>query len=191
MQAAPADSKVRSEYNLPSISDYYRRFTNPNTFISNNANPFLISPYSPNQVNGTAVQSIFYVNTIKPLTPTGTIQIQGNVNIATPYKLLLNGNQMYTDRIYSGGLLGSGVDVICDTPTTTLNVNVNTITKFSVNQTDVTSTVPILTPSIFTSSLNMTNTGIVAAGALAGYIPITVDIGTGAPVSYKIAVYNP
>jgi hypothetical protein len=191
MQAGPADSRNRSEYNLPTTADYYKRFTNANTFISNNANPFLVSPYSPNQVNGTAVQTTFYVNTIKPLTPTGTIQIQGNVNIATPYNLLLNGNQMYTDRIYSGGLLGSGVDVICDTLTTTLNINVNTVTKLAVNQTEVTSTVPILTPSIFTSSLNMTNTAIVGAGALAGYIPITVDIGTGAPVNYKIAVYNP
>jgi hypothetical protein len=191
MQAGPADYRNRSEYNLPTTADYYKRFTNANTFISNNANPFLVSPYSPNQVNGTAVQTTFYVNTIKPLTPTGTIQIQGNVNIATPYNLLLNGNQMYTDRIYSGGLLGSGVDVICDTLTTTLNINVNTVTKLAVNQTEVTSTVPILTPSIFTSSLNMTNTAIVGAGALAGYIPITVDIGTGAPVNYKIAVYNP
>ena len=100
MQAGPADSRNRSEYNLPTTADYYKRFTNANTFISNNANPFLISPYSPNQVNGSNNQSVFYVNTINPLTPSGTIQVQGNMNIASGYYLSLKGNQVYTNKIY-------------------------------------------------------------------------------------------
>uniref|UniRef100_A0A6C0DEV2 Uncharacterized protein n=1 Tax=viral metagenome TaxID=1070528 RepID=A0A6C0DEV2_9ZZZZ len=214
MQAGPADSRNRSEYNLPTTADYYKRFTNANTFISNNANPFLISPYSPNQVNGSNNQSVFYVNTIKPLTPSGTIQIQGSVNIATPYNLLLNDNQMFTDKIYSGGLLGGSVIASCDSTTSSFNVDINNLTKFQVSSSNILmnenveianstltisslgpSTVitwaDIITSNTYTNTLNMTNTAIGAAGALAGYIPITVDIGTGAPVNYKLAVYTP
>jgi hypothetical protein len=126
MQAGPADSKARSEYNLPTTADYYKRFTNANTFISNNANPFLISPYSPNQVNGSNNQTIFYVNTIKPLTPSGTIQIQGNVNIQNPYSLLINNNKVFTNEIYQypNILGGFPTSVVCDATTETIKFNI-------------------------------------------------------------------
>jgi len=126
MQAGPADSKVRSEYNLPTTADYYKRFTNANTFISNNANPFLISPYSPNQVNGSNNQSVFYVNTINPLTPGSTIQVQGNMNIGNGYALSLKGNQVYTNKIYERAPLVGGFEtsVVCDGTANTVTFNV-------------------------------------------------------------------
>lgn len=240
MQAGPADSRNRSEYNLPTTADYYKRFTNANTFISNNANPFLISPYSPNQVNGSAVQTTFYVNTIKPLTPSGIIQIQGNVNIASGYYLSLNRNQVYTNKIYEFPPLIGGFEtsVVCDGAANTIKFNMGgpfsvtpleisssqitasegitinntsgfplallltvngTISALNVESTNVTSTTistdtvganTVTTTDTYTNTLNMTSTTIGTAGAIAGYIPITVDSGSG-PVNYKLAVYNP
>jgi len=138
MQAGPADSRNRSEYNLPTTADYYKRFTNANTFISNNANPFLISPYSPNQVNGSAVQTTFYVNTIKPLTPSGTIQIQGSVNIQDPYALTLNNNKVFTNQIYQYPTLlgGNPTSVVCDATSETIKFNIGgllSVTPLIVN----------------------------------------------------------
>ena len=138
MQAGPADSRNRSEYNLPTTADYYKRFTNANTFISNNANPFLISPYSPNQVNGSNNQSVFYVNTINPLTPSGTIQVQGNMNIASGYYLSLKGNQVYTNKIYEFPPLIGGFEtsVVCDGPANTINFKIGggfSVTPLVVN----------------------------------------------------------
>lgn len=239
MQAGPADSRNRSEYNLPTTADYYKRFTNANTFISNNANPFLISPYSPNQVNGSNNQTIFYVNTINPLTPGSTIQVQGNMNIANGYFLSLNNDQVYTNKIYQNNTLVGGfpTSVVCDGTAETIKFNAGQspfdAVPFEISSTQITANLPVVinppagpqtvprltvggqidcgsilaaaivvgsleaqgniqSPEIFTDSLNFTNTTFIAtAGTLAGYIPITVDIGTGAPVNYKLAVYNP
>jgi hypothetical protein len=48
----------------------------------NNANPFLLSPYSPNQViQNTNTQSVLRADVILPLTAGGTIQIQSPINV--------------------------------------------------------------------------------------------------------------
>jgi hypothetical protein len=48
----------------------------------NNANPFLSSPYSPNQViQNTNTQSVLRADVILPLTAGGTIQIQSPINV--------------------------------------------------------------------------------------------------------------
>ena len=56
--------------------------TNANRYIMNNANPFLSSPYSPNQViQNTNTQSVLRADVILPLTAGGTIQIQSPINV--------------------------------------------------------------------------------------------------------------
>jgi len=56
--------------------------TNANRYIMNNANPFLLSPYSPNQViQNTNTQSVLRADVILPLTAGGTIQIQSPINV--------------------------------------------------------------------------------------------------------------
>lgn len=95
-----------------SQQDYYRQFTNANLFISNNANPFLISPYAPNQVNGQQSSLLIQTNTLKPYTPSGTIQVQGNMNV-NGYTLSINNSPLFTDKITSLVGLGVGSEVRC------------------------------------------------------------------------------
>ena len=93
-------------------SEYYKQFANPNLFISNNANPFLISPYSPNQVNGPQAALALQTNTISPFTPSATIQVQGNMNV-NGYSLSINNSPLFTDKITSLPGLGVGSEVRC------------------------------------------------------------------------------
>lgn len=177
---------------LQSTQDYYERFRNPNLFISNNANPFLISPYSPNQLSQTTANAIVSTNTIKPLTPGGIIQIQGSVNVAAPYQLLLDGNIFLTDRIYAGASLGTPAQVICSTaPDVQVELAGTTNVLFETASTKFQTTAAPGAYSLFvdgtisTAAIAMT-TGLGAApGALAGSVLINV-----AGTNYKLAVYN-
>jgi hypothetical protein len=93
-----------------SSMEHYDKQRNANLFISNNANPFLISPYSPNQISQTTGNNIIAADIIKPNTPNATIQVQGVMNfpggVGSPSRLEINGATVYTDRIYLGGGLG-------------------------------------------------------------------------------------
>jgi hypothetical protein len=87
---------------LPSVQDYYERYRNPNLFISNNANPFLISPYAPNQISQTTKNTILATDIIKPFTPNKTIVVEGNVQMGGGYTFSVGPNQqVFTNRIYS------------------------------------------------------------------------------------------
>ncbi len=179
---------------LRSTQDYYERFRNANLFISNNANPFLISPYSPNQLSQTTANAILSTNTIKPLTPGGTIQIQGSVNVAAPYQLSLNGKAVATDRIYAGTSLGSPAEVGCSEtpPEVIVSLNGEANVRFEPNVATFEIASASGTYSLFVSGTVSTAAIAVTtaattpfAGVLAGTIPINVG-GT----TYKLALYS-
>jgi hypothetical protein len=57
-------------------------YTNANRYIMNNANKYLVSPYSPNQVvQNTNTQSVIRADVILPYTAGGTIQIESPINV--------------------------------------------------------------------------------------------------------------
>ncbi len=177
---------------LPSVQDYYERFRNPNLFISNNANPFLISPYAPNQLSQTTANAIVATNTIKPLTPGGTIQIQGDVNITAPYQLFLDGNKVTTDRIYAGTSLGTPAQVICSTaPDVQVELAGTTNVVFQPSVATFENVAAPGTYSLFVGgTISTANIAVTTAattpfaGVLTGTIPINVG-GT----TYKLALY--
>ena len=177
---------------LPSTQDYYERFRNPNLFISNNANPFLISPYAPNQLSQTTANAIVSTNTIKPLTPGGIIQIQGDVNVAAPYQLFLDGNPFRTDRIYAGTSLGTPADVTCfTTPEVIVGFSGTTNVRFepSVATFEIASAPGTYSlfvgGTISTASIAVTT----AAGAAPGGAPVASLPITVGGVSYQLALY--
>lgn len=63
--------------------EHYDRTRNANLFIVNNANPFLISPYSPKQISNTTGNNILAADIIKSFTPSATIQVQSPINFQT------------------------------------------------------------------------------------------------------------
>ena len=63
--------------------EQYDRTRNANLFIVNNANPYLISPYAPNQISNTTGNNILAADIIKSLTPGKTIQVQSPINFQT------------------------------------------------------------------------------------------------------------
>ena len=95
---------------------------NANLFIVNNANPFLVTPYSPSQ----PTQSIYdncqtvVTNNIQSSDPTAvSITVQSNLDIAPPYNVTLGGNTLYTDRLYTSGPVsgnGPGISAISTPP---------------------------------------------------------------------------
>jgi hypothetical protein len=101
---------------LPSVQDYYERYRNPNLFISNNANPFLISPYAPNQISQTTKNSILATDVIKPFTPNKTIEVQGSMMAEAPNYFLTGPNQpLLHDSIYSPNYTTPAVVAACST----------------------------------------------------------------------------
>lgn len=80
-----------------STRDYYDRFKNPNLVISNNANPFLISPYAPNQISQTTGNNILAADIIKSYTPSSVIQVKSPMNIATANSS--NGSGLYVNNL--------------------------------------------------------------------------------------------
>jgi hypothetical protein len=177
---------------LRSTQDYYERFRNANLFISNNANPFLISPYAPNQLSRTTANAILAANTIKPLTPGGTIQIQGSVNVAAPYQLSLDGNPFRTDRIYAGTSIGTPAQIICSTaPDVIVELAGTTNVVF---QPDVATFENVTAPgtySLFVSgTVSTANIAVTtAAGAAPGGAPVASLPITVGGVSYQLALY--
>jgi len=101
--------------------DYYKQFTNANLFISNNANPYLISPYNPLgnvRLTGSGTTTGYFA-TLKSTRTGQPIDIESDMDIKSPYNLYLNGNKMYTDRIYAcGNSSGSGPELkaVCGPP---------------------------------------------------------------------------
>jgi len=92
----------KKESLLPSVQDYYERFRNPNLFISNNANPFLISPYAPNQLSQTTKNTILATDLIKPFTPNKTIVVEGSMMAEAPNYFLTGTNKpLLHDTIYA------------------------------------------------------------------------------------------
>ena len=179
---------------LRSTQDYYERYRNANLFISNNANPFLISPYAPNQLSRTTANAILAANTIKPLTPGGTIQIQGNVNVAAPYQLSLDGKAIATDRIYAGTSIGSPAEVGCSAipPEVIVSLNGEANVRFEPNVATFEIASASGTYSLFvsgtvsTAAIAVTTAlSLAPLGPFAGSIIVNV-----AGTNYKLPVYN-
>lgn len=158
---------------FPSAKDYYKRFGNANTFISNNANPFLISPYAPRQVNGIASSSTLRTNSISPYAPsTATIQVQGNMNIAAGYSLSLNNSPLFTNQINSlSPGLGLGVSVTC------INDLIDSRMEVTVGGT------PVFTAGL--GGIGLPNAVLTTGGASVGYVPITIG-GT----EYRLQIFS-
>jgi hypothetical protein len=74
---------------------YYEQFRNANLVISNNANPFLISPYAPNQ-GQKGNTAIVKTNTIQPYTPGTTIQVQAPLKVTGPLFVTIGGTNQLT-----------------------------------------------------------------------------------------------
>lgn len=98
--------------------DYYGQSHNPNLYILNNANPFLITAYDPPVNNGECC--CCELNTIQSSDPSLImISVESNIDIAAPYTMTIGGQTVYTDRIYTcGNVSGTGpsVTAICDPP---------------------------------------------------------------------------
>ena len=165
-----AEQQTQSQQSQQQDPDYYRQFTNANMFISNNANPFLISPYAPNQVNGQQTTPTLQTNIIKPYTPSSTIQVQGNMNV-NGYSLSINNSPLFTNQINSLPSLGAGVSVSCISDIDPrMEVAIGGSPVFTVNAT----------------GMGLPNTTLIgAAGASVGYVPIFVG-----GVEYRVQIFN-
>jgi len=73
----------------------------PPLLMSNNFNPFTVSPYSPLTANQGGDSHNPQVDTISPYTVT-TIEILGNMNIADPYIFSIHGQQILPNQIQDG-----------------------------------------------------------------------------------------
>jgi hypothetical protein len=84
-------------------SGYYDKYANANLFISNNANPWLISPYTPNSSLFSVAQDAYTisVDVIRSFTTGKTIAVKSSMDIQSPNLLSIGGNTVFTDRIYS------------------------------------------------------------------------------------------
>ena len=80
---------------MSSTDKYYEQFRNANLVISNNANPFLISPYAPNQGQKKATATIS-TNTITPYTPGTTSQIQAPLKLTSPLFVTIGSTNQLT-----------------------------------------------------------------------------------------------
>jgi hypothetical protein len=80
---------------MSSTDKYYEQFRNANLVISNNANPFLISPYAPNQ-GQKGNTSIVKTNTIQPYTPGTTIQVQAPLKVTSPLFVTIGSTNQLT-----------------------------------------------------------------------------------------------
>jgi len=80
---------------MSSTDKYYEQFRNANLVISNNANPFLISPFSPNQGQKKATATTA-TNTITPYTPGTTIQVQAPLKVTSPLFVTIGSTNQLT-----------------------------------------------------------------------------------------------
>lgn len=80
-----------------STLEHYTKQRNANLFISNNANPFLISPYSPTQISRTTGNNVITANIIRAYNAGDTIQVTSPINFTAAS---INGNALSTSEIY-------------------------------------------------------------------------------------------
>ena len=73
----------------------------PPLLMSNNFNPFTVSPYTPLTANTGGDNRNPQVDSIRPYT-VATIEVLGNLDIATPYQFSINGQQVLPNKITSG-----------------------------------------------------------------------------------------
>ena len=97
-----------------STDKYYEQFRNANLVISNNANPFLISPYAPNQ-GQKGNTAIIQTNTIQPYTPGTTIQVQAPLKLTSPLFVTIGGTKRLavssTEALYSVPVKAKALEV--------------------------------------------------------------------------------
>jgi hypothetical protein len=182
----------KKESLLPSVQDYYERFRNPNLFISNNANPFLISPYAPNQLSQTTKNTILATDLIKPFTPNKTIVVEGNMQMASGYFFEAGPNKpLFNNRIYSDVFPDAPAEATCfSSPfpgfTVSLGTGITNINRFVVEENS----------AFFTNSTAGSGTfavnveGKVAIDSLTGGLPnpielTTTTLGAAAPVTLQ------
>lgn len=82
--------------------EQYDKTRNANLFIVNNANPYLISPYAPNQISNTTGNNILAADIIKSFTPSKTIQVQSPINFQTAS---IQGVPLSTKRIIDSNVV--------------------------------------------------------------------------------------
>jgi hypothetical protein len=178
---------------LPSVQDYYERYRNPNLFISNNANPFLISPYAPNQISQTTKNSILATDVIKPFTPNRVIRLEGSM-VAEPPNYFLTGDKqpLLHYAIYSPNNATPAVVAACSTAfTPEFAVSFSGNPRLTIDNTgalftdgagtfalNVEGSVAIdasLVPSSNTLDLTTTPLSAAAPVTLQGYLPVLVN----------------
>lgn len=180
---------------LPSVQDYYERFRNPNLFICNNANPFLISPYAPNQVSQTTNNAILATDLIKPFTPNKTIVVEGSMMAEAPNYFLTGVNEpLLHNAIYSPTYPSPGIIAECST-TLPLEFTISIIggQRFRLGENDalftnsadqftvrVNGTLAVDASAVTnTNTLDLITTALGAAApvTLQGYLPMLVNGG--------------
>jgi hypothetical protein len=78
---------------MSNIRQHYDRLNNANLFISNNANPFLISPYAPNK--GTTSTGTISTDTLNPYTPSSTIQVNAPLQVNDAFYVTIGGTNKF------------------------------------------------------------------------------------------------
>jgi hypothetical protein len=73
----------------------------PSLLSSNNFNPYTVSPYAPLTASSGGDNRNPEVDSIRAFS-VPTIQIEANMNIATPYNFSINGQQILPNQIVSG-----------------------------------------------------------------------------------------
>ena len=178
-----------------STLEHYEKQRNANLFISNNANPFLISPYVPTHLSQATGNNILAADIIKPYTPNSKITVNGVMNFPGGVggsQLQINGAPVFTNRIYLGGGLGGISWNILGSPMPSIVGTFGAEDQVVFRAGSALFTEPgggyslTVNGTTTTSNLAMNTTISGAAGASVGYIPITVN---GSP--FKIQIFNP
>ena len=103
-----------------STDKYYEQFRNANLVISNNANPFLISPYAPNK-GQTGTTATIKANTISPYTPGSTIQVKAPLSVNNAFYVAIGGTSQFevktTEAIFHTPIVRvKALDIYSTTP---------------------------------------------------------------------------
>ena len=164
---------------------YYKQFNNPNLFISNNANPFLISPFSPKQT-GAQQSAIVEADTLTSFTSGATIQVDAPMTVNAQLTVM-DGGVVSFEAVSTGVQISNlFVDNIAGQLTNPVLVNSDMILNdsnfsvefggtpvFGVQSGTASFNVPLTVPS-----LTISPTATLPAAApvtLQGYVPINVN----------------